>query len=160
MVVSLAQPPPPPAQTPNSAYIAEVAYLKTPLPNGTNYTPEVSRAPASPVSHNADATSSTAADTHTFPLFLPPQADRTALVTIAELKQNVSTKYTLFNWELSYEAQTGKPFPVKLEMVAYNTTRTPSNGVTILTLSSNSTGISLLGSQIAGSEPVRSRASP
>jgi len=36
-------PPPPPAQTPNSAYVAEVAYMKTPLPNGTSYTAEVSR---------------------------------------------------------------------------------------------------------------------
>lgn len=73
-------------------------------------------------------------------------------MTIAELQQNVSTQYTLFNWELSFEAQSGKPLPVKLEIVSYNASRTPSNGQTILTLSTNSNGFDLLGTDIAGSE--------
>jgi len=30
------------------------------------------------------------------------QANRTAFLTLAELNQNVTTNYTLFNWELSY----------------------------------------------------------
>jgi hypothetical protein len=73
-------------------------------------------------------------------------------MTIAELQQNVSTQYTLFNWELSFEAQSGKSLPVKLEIVSYNASRTPSNGATILTLSTNSSGFDLLGTDIAGSE--------
>lgn len=92
----------------------------------------------------------------TMPCFPPPhtvlQAGRTALMTISELKQNVSTQSMLFNWELSFEAQSGKPVPVKLEIVSYNASRTPSNGKTILTLSSNSGGFDLLGTDIAGSE--------
>lgn len=36
-------PPPPPVKPSSSFNIAEVAYMKTPLPNGTNYTPEASQ---------------------------------------------------------------------------------------------------------------------
>lgn len=170
-------PPPPPAQTPSSAYIAEVAYLKTPLPNGTNFTPEASQWHAclseieiggscrlagggwlaGPPGHpQAHWSLPLLAQQHNHAV-LPPtrtvlQAGRTALMTIAELQQNVSTQYTLFNWELSFEAQSGKPVPVKLEIVSYNASATPSNGKTILTLSSNSTGFDLLGTDIAGSE--------
>ena len=85
--------------------------------------------------------------------FLPAQqADRTALVTIAELNQNFTTNKTTFNWELVFEAQVGKPFPVKLEMVAYNLTSTPANGKTILTLAENNAGLTLSSNQTAGSE--------
>jgi hypothetical protein len=80
------------------------------------------------------------------------QADRTALVTIAELKQNFTAGTTTFNWELVFEAQVGKPFPVKLEMVSYNPASTPANGKTILTLAENSTGLTLSSNQTAGSE--------
>jgi len=84
--------------------------------------------------------------------FRAQQADRTALVTIAELKQNFTTGFTNFNWELVFEAQVGKAFPVKLEMVAYNQASTPANGKTILTLAESSAGLVQGTNQTAGSE--------
>lgn len=94
--------------------------------------------------------------TRTRPLL---QTGRTALLTIAELLQNVSSKHTQFNWELVFEAQSGKAFPVKLEIVSYNASRTPSNGQTILTLSSNSTGIEIFGDNSIGREQRGARPS-
>jgi hypothetical protein len=64
----------------------------------------------------------------------------------------VSTQYTQFNWELVFEAQSGKPFPVKLEIVSYNASRTPSNGQTILPLSFNTGGLNLEGNDTIGCE--------
>lgn len=94
--------------------------------------------------------------TRTRPLL---QTGRTALLTIAELLQNVSSQHTQFNWELVFEAQSGKAFPVKLEIVSYNASRTPSNGQTILTLSSNSTGIEIFGDNSIGREQRGARPS-
>jgi hypothetical protein len=76
---------------------------------------------------------------------------------MAELSPNATTLVTNFNWELVFEAQIGKAFPVKLEMVAYNTANTPANGKTILTLAENNAGLALGTNQTAGSEPREER---
>lgn len=97
-----------------AAYIANVAYLHSPLPSGTTFNPEVSvlAANIAPMPPQIAPNGSQSAHRGLAVLIIDNpqlvpytpfvQANQTALLTFAELDQNATTKVTTFDWELVF----------------------------------------------------------